>query len=328
MGVICVPAAGRIQLFRRPFPSANMALITGPRPILIDTGFGSDLAITERLLRDAGQDPASLFLIANTHAHCDHVGGNHALQRGYGIPVAASAIDAALINGRDVNAGDAEFLDQPVEPFRVDGVLAEGDELETGTVVLQVIATPGHTPGHLSFYAPEERVLVLGDVVHNDDVAWLNLCYEGPDPLDVMMGTLDRLAALRVDWACSGHGPRIENLAAVLDAARRRYENWRGKPHKIAWHACKRIFGYELMLEGGMTAERVREYLLAAPWFVAHSRQVFELEPAEFVTPLVDEMLRAGAARWEEGRLVTLTPYTPVSAAWLQQPGMRPKWWQ
>ena len=313
-------------MLQRPFPSANMILVRGPRPILVDTGFGAELPAAERLLHDLGVPPGTLHLIANTHFHADHVGGNHALQEAYDIPVAASAADAARVNGRHPNACDAEFLDQPVEPYRVDRILQEGDELDTGEVVLQVLATPGHTQSHLSFYAPEERVLLLGDVIHRDDVAWLNLCAEGPDPLEQMLSTLDRLAALPVAWACSGHGPCIEDFPAAVDAARRRYENWRGKPAKVGWHACKRAFGYALMLEDGMGAERVREYLLNAPWFVLSSRKMFEREPADFVEPLIAEMLRAGGACWREGRLVPLTPYTSPPAKWMR-PEMRPRLW-
>lgn len=316
----------QIHMLERAFPSANMALVTGPRPILIDTGFGSDLPATEQLLHDLGVAPQSLHLIANTHEHVDHVGGNHGLQRAYGIPVAAGAAEAALINSRHPNACDAEFLDQPVEHYHVSRVLADGDLLETGTGVLQVLATPGHTPGHLSFYAPAERVLILGDVIHRDDVAWLNLTADGPDPLEQILATLDRLAALPVAWACSGHGPRIDDFPAALDAARRRYESWRGQPQRVAWHGCKRVFGYALMLENGMSAERVEQYLLGAPWFVRASRRLFHREPAAFVQPLVEEMVRAGGARWEEGRLVVLTPYTSLPPGWIR-PGLRPHLW-
>ncbi|MBP2019527.1 glyoxylase-like metal-dependent hydrolase (beta-lactamase superfamily II) [Symbiobacterium terraclitae] len=316
----------RILMLQRRFPSANMALVTGPRPILVDTGFGSDLPETERLLAQLGVPPAKLHLIANTHFHVDHAGGNHGLQQAYGVPVAASAPDAALVNGRHPNACDAAFLDHPVQHYRVDRVLRDGDELDTGEVVLRVLATPGHTASHLSFYAPAERVLVLGDVFHRDDVAWLNLCTDGPDPVEQMLATLDRLARLPVAWACSGHGPRIDDVPAALDAARRRYEKWREQPQKIGWHACKRLFGSALMLEGGMDAERVRAYLLNAPWFVESSRRIFERQPEEFADQLVAEMLRARAARWQDGRLVPLTPYTPVPAGWVR-PDMRPRFW-
>jgi glyoxylase-like metal-dependent hydrolase (beta-lactamase superfamily II) len=46
--------------------------------------------------------------------------------------------------------------------------------------VLQVIHTPGHTLGHISLYAPDEQILILGDAVHGDDVAWINPFREAP----------------------------------------------------------------------------------------------------------------------------------------------------
>src|SRR3954466_9619358 len=74
-----VPPPPWLTFFQRPFPSANMALLHGPRPVLFDTGFGSDADETESLLRQAGTPPDHLALIVNSHYHCDHVGGNHAL---------------------------------------------------------------------------------------------------------------------------------------------------------------------------------------------------------------------------------------------------------
>ncbi len=90
-----------LHFFQRPFPSANMVLIKGKRPILFDTGFGSDLARTERLLHEAGTPPQALSWIVNSHYHCDHVGGNSGLQQRYGIPIAAFHSEAEQIRNSD-----------------------------------------------------------------------------------------------------------------------------------------------------------------------------------------------------------------------------------
>src|SRR5690625_636992 len=66
----------RIIFFERYYPSANMILIKDRSPTLIDTGFGSDVQDTERLIKDADVSPEELHLIVNTHYHSDHVGGN------------------------------------------------------------------------------------------------------------------------------------------------------------------------------------------------------------------------------------------------------------
>lgn len=62
-----------LHFFERMYPSANMVLVRGDHPVLVDTGFGSDFPETERLLKDAGVPPQQLSLIVNTHYHCDHV---------------------------------------------------------------------------------------------------------------------------------------------------------------------------------------------------------------------------------------------------------------
>lgn len=134
-----------IIFFERKFPSANMILIKDKLPILIDTGFGSEAKDTEQLIKEAGVSPEELHLIVNTHYHSDHVGGNSYFQKNYDVTIAAHKWDADLINSCDPEACSAEWLDQPVEPYRVDKRLSDNDEIHTGSKTLKVIHTPGHT---------------------------------------------------------------------------------------------------------------------------------------------------------------------------------------
>ena len=316
----------RLLFFERTFPSANMVLIRGPRPILVDPGFGSDVLETERLLQEAEVPPQSLSLIVNTHYHSDHIGGNSALQKRYSLPIAAHRWDAALVNQRDREVCGAEWLNQPVEPYQVNRPLSEGDEIDTGSAVFQVLHTPGHTLGHISLYAPSEQIVICGDVVHKDDVAWINTFLEGPDALQRELMTLDRLAYLPLRLAYSGHGPVIEQPPAALDSARRRYEKWLNDPEKMAWHACKRIFAYGLMMCNGLPAEKVPAYLLEQSWFQDYARHVFKCDSTDFINLLMQEMLRSGAAGWRDGRFIPLTPYHPLPPDWPCGPA-RPKDW-
>lgn len=153
-----------IIFFERKFPSANMVLIKDELPILIDTGFGSDVKETEQLLKEAGVSPEELHLIVNTHYHSDHVGGNFHFQKNYGVRIAAHKWEAELINSCNPEACSAEWLDQPVEPYRVDKKLSDNDEIHTGSRTFKVLHTPGHTLGHISLYEPEEEVLICGDL--------------------------------------------------------------------------------------------------------------------------------------------------------------------
>jgi glyoxylase-like metal-dependent hydrolase (beta-lactamase superfamily II) len=246
----------------------------------------------------------TLAMVVNTHHHSDHVGGNHALQARHGTPVAAHALEAGAVNRGIPEACDSLWLRQDVAPYTVHRMLHDGDVLETGRTAWQVVHTPGHTAGHVSLFAPETGELVVGDVAHADDVAWIAPCHDGADALDRLLASIQRLASLRARIAFSGHGPPIIDPGATWSSARDRLMRWRGDPTRYAWHACKRIFAHALILTGGLPEADLKPYLLGCPWFCDHARLSFSQAPATFVAPLVAEMLRAGAAHWQGGCLV------------------------
>lgn len=307
------------RFLERRFPSANGVLVAGERPVLVDTGYGSDAAETAALLAAEGVPPERLALVVNTHHHSDHVGGNAGLQARHGVPVAAHRWEGSLVRRRHPDVAAAEWLDQPIEPYEVDRLLDDGDEIDAGGVVLEVVHTPGHTLGHVALFARRERVLVAGDAFHGRDVGWIDDFREGLGSVERSLESLDRLAALGPRLAFSGHGPRIDDPAAALAAARRRHEEWLRHPEKAAWHAVKRIFAYALMLHGGLAEDEVGDYLLARGWFRDYARWRLGGEPEDLVTPLVDEMLRSRGAERRDGRLYATIPHTPPPADWYRR---------
>lgn len=316
----------RIIFFERKYPSANMILIQDQLPILIDSGFGSDVNDTEQLIKEAGVSPEELHLIVNTHYHSDHVGGNFHLQKNYGVAIAAHKWEANLINSYDSEACSAEWLDQPVEPYRVDRKLSDNDEIMTGSRTLKVMHTPGHTLGHISLYEPEQEILICGDLFQKNDIGWINIFREGVTSVQQSMESLDRLSMLPIQQAYSGHGPLIENPLAALDAARKRFEKWLSTPEKIAWHACKRIFAYTLIIQNGLAKEEIDNYLLKCGWFQDFARYSFQLQPEEFVKILLNEMIRSGAASWNSNHLIATTPYIAPPREWMNK-NIKPKDW-
>lgn len=127
---------------QRPFPDANLLLLPGVNPTLVDSGFVGHAGQTADWVH-AHAGPLSL--VVNTHWHADHVGGNGMLQaRGAGI--AASVADADAVTRRDPGCCQAEYLDQPVAAYTVDERLDDGQIVQLGDAEWQVICTPGHTP--------------------------------------------------------------------------------------------------------------------------------------------------------------------------------------
>ena len=119
----------------RPGPSANLVLVGGPRPVLIDSGSAgtASLARTHAFLAEHGLVAGDLTVLALTHFHADHSGGAAAL----GVPVAAHEIEAELMNRRDPRAGDP-WLGFPIRPYDVSRALRDGDVVEG----LEVVHTP------------------------------------------------------------------------------------------------------------------------------------------------------------------------------------------
>ncbi len=302
-----------LTFLERRFPSANSVLLHGERPILVDTGFGSDIAETQALIGAAGVPPEKIALIVNTHYHSDHVGGNHFFQNRFGTPIAAHRWDASLVNRRDREACTAAWLDQPIESYTVQQVLSEGDELSTGSVTLRVLHTPAHTLGHIALYEPHEQVLLCGDVLQRDDVAWLNPFREGAGTLERSIEVLERFAVMSIRVAYSGHGAVIDEPKTAIEAALKRYRSWLTEPEKMAWHGAKRIFAYALMLRDGLQEADVEPYLLECLWLLDFSRHIFNQAPAIFAENLLTEIVRSGAAEWRSEvdgkRLVARTPY-------------------
>lgn len=227
-----------IRVFIRPFPSANTILISGENPLLIDPGFGShtDIAALETWLSEQGVTPQQMagMRVVNTHYHTDHSGANHYLQQEYGAVIYAHTIDAESVNRADPDLGKRLWLDQPLDNYRVDIELQDGDLLEAEDTRLEVIYLPGHTQGMIGLYHAESGDIIRGDVVHGNDLAWLNLVGEGENPLEQAIASLEKLAALPLKWGISGHSPMMNIPHPAIASAIRRYTAWRDDPKKLA----------------------------------------------------------------------------------------------
>lgn len=138
---------------------------------LIDAGIGrSGPKLALAAIAGLGRKPGDLKRILITHSDPDHVGGAAELKRATGATILASQHEAeAMANGqpgrpaRGALVGFMTGLMMPrIAPQRPDGVLVDGQVLPV-LGGLRVIATPGHTPDHVSFYAPSRRVLFAGD---------------------------------------------------------------------------------------------------------------------------------------------------------------------
>ncbi|MDQ4038075.1 MAG: MBL fold metallo-hydrolase [Actinomycetota bacterium] len=299
----------------RPFPDANLLLLQGRQPALVDSGFVGHAEETAAWLRArTGQ----VALVVNTHWHSDHVGGN-ALLQATGAGIAASAPDAQAVARRDPGCCLAEYLDQPVSPYTVDEPLADGQVLRLGDTDWEVIRTPGHTPGHLSLWQPEERLLVVGDALSDYDVGWVNLAIDGPDAATTALASLHRLADLAPRVLLPSHGPIPADPRVAFGTARRRAQRLVDDPDGAVWYGARRIFAYALMIRNGIPADEVEPYLHARAWLMDAAR-LLRRAPEALAAELVETMLRSGAVVLRDERLLAAAEYTPVAPRSLNVP--------
>jgi hydroxyacylglutathione hydrolase len=150
---------------------------------------------------DEGLQPEVLLL---THAHFDHIAGAAALARLSGAPLMAHPDSRPLLQQAALHA-QAWGFDIESAPD-LDGELADGQVIEVGTLRLQVIYTPGHAPGHVSFYEPTAKAVFDGDVLFNGSIGRADL--PGGNYPQLLRSIRDKLLTLPDDTTVySGHGP-------------------------------------------------------------------------------------------------------------------------
>lgn len=99
-------------------------------------------------------------------------------------------------------------------PFTATGILADGDRLNVGGRVVETIATPGHSRGHISFHLPEERFLIAGDHIlpHITPNLSPDLMAPAFHPLESFLASLARVEELPVATVCPAHGRPFSDL--------------------------------------------------------------------------------------------------------------------
>lgn len=303
---------------QRPYPDANLMFLPGRQAALVDSGFVGHAAETVEWVR---AQTGRLDLVVNTHWHADHVGGNGLLQAG-GAGIAASADDASAIARRDPGCCVMEYLDFPVAEYSVDVALDDGQVLQLGDADWQVVRTPGHTPGHLALWQPDERLVVVGDALSDFDVGWVNVALDGPDAVSTALASLQRLAELEPRAVLPSHGPIPADTGEAFANALRRAQRLVDDPAGAIWYGARRNFAYTLIIRGGLPVDAVEGFLHQRAWFQDAARLLNRTREG-LAAELIDTMLSNGSIVQRDRRLHSATEHTAVEQQSLQLPPPR-----
>jgi hydroxyacylglutathione hydrolase len=187
--------------------NANAIFIDGEVPTLVDPGHSHLFANMAEAMRRDGVDTGRVRLILFTHAHPDHV-------------EATDRFDDSVLRG----IGDTEYgymrgegkelflgmgVQPPTKPFQL--LLKEG-ELRLGSRSFLVIPTPGHSPGSICLYDPNEKILISGDTLFYLGVGRTDL----PGGDGALLGeSIAKLSKLPIEYLIPGHGQMLKGQKAI-----------------------------------------------------------------------------------------------------------------
>lgn len=197
---------------------------------LIDTSIAPRANTILKQIVAAGFQVSDVKRILITHAHPDHVGGLHPIQQATGAQVWAGQVEADVIEAKAPIAAPKRsevggllqwFVPPPTminPPTPVARILSDGEVLTEVLGGMVALHTPGHAIDHFSFWQPERRILIVGDVLFN----LLGLTF----PFSFVTVNMAqnkqsaaRLIALKPDLVCFGHGQPLRGAEATQKLA-------------------------------------------------------------------------------------------------------------
>jgi glyoxylase-like metal-dependent hydrolase (beta-lactamase superfamily II) len=191
---------------------------------IIDTGLRYSQKTILKYMASNGWSAHDIKRILITHADFDHYGCLATLQKASGACTYASPIEAQAIakggSSRRIHRSGDRTLEgrliaffmriiKPI-PVQVDELLTEGRILPV-LGGLEVVETPGHSPNHISFYAPSVRVLFCGDSMRSGETGLHTSRSRNNWDQHKAEASMRKQAGLGAQIVCSGHGPVVRN---------------------------------------------------------------------------------------------------------------------
>lgn len=138
------------------------------RAVIVDPGEEAD-----RLLAGIEEAGVTLEAILLTHTHFDHVGAVAPVAKATGAPVYCPELETQVL--ADIMSYVPFPGFGPYESYEADHTVAGGEHLSLAGLEIDVIFTPGHSPGHVTYAIPDEQALFSGDVLFQGSVGRVDL---------------------------------------------------------------------------------------------------------------------------------------------------------
>jgi glyoxylase-like metal-dependent hydrolase (beta-lactamase superfamily II) len=163
---------------------------------------GGDVDEIQRIIAENGVTVEKIWA---THGHIDHVGGAKELARRLQVPIEGPQEEDLFWIER-MGEESRQFDIAGAEPFIPDRWLGDGDQVSVGTLTMDVIHCPGHTPGHVVFHEPELKLAFVGDVLFQGSIGRTD--FPRSDHAALISSIKDKLWPLGNETTfIPGHGP-------------------------------------------------------------------------------------------------------------------------
>ena len=155
------------------------------RGVIVDPGEEA-----ERILAVVDELAIGIDAILLTHTHFDHIGAVAPVARATGAPVYCPELEVPVL--RDIMAFVPWPGFGPYESYEADETVAGGETLELAGMTIEVVFTPGHSPGHVTYAIRDEGALFSGDVLFQGSVGRVDLPGgDWPTLLESIRGLVD-----------------------------------------------------------------------------------------------------------------------------------------
>lgn len=284
--------------------SANQILFTGfSSTALVDSGYATRAEATvARVCQALGGRP--LDALYNTHLHSDHCGGNAALQRAWGCPIAVPIDTFEAARAWDAARLTFEATGQRCERFEPQAAIEPGQRLRLGDHDWIALPAPGHDPTALMLHQPEWRTLISADALWEHGLGVIFPELMGGSGFAEQRATLQRIARLDVAMVIPGHGRPFADVDAALGRAHARLDQWESDPVRHARYALKVLVKFVLLERGALAPEAQARLLGEASYLRQINERFFGLPPEALARQVAGELAAGGAARLEGGVLV------------------------
>jgi glyoxylase-like metal-dependent hydrolase (beta-lactamase superfamily II) len=288
-----------VHVFVRDWLSSNNILLKDAHGcVLVDSGYSKHNAMTLALLASPrGLDGAPLARLVNTHCHSDHMGGNAAIRKAYGCPVAIPEGEAKQLENWNDPALLLGYADQHVEPFVIDEIIRPGTTQQWAGREWRAIAAPGHDMGALVFFNEETRILISGDALWQNGYGYVVPQAFDPDAFPAARATLEMIAGLNARVVIPGHGEPFTDVEAALERAFSRTAALEADPVKNARLGIKVLLTFHLLECERMALRSVPDYLARIGVYRDLNAHYLRLEPGALAERVIGELTTAGVLR-------------------------------